>query len=424
MTDLRCFGGVRANKLCYTRNNVLRAVVRWRYFNSFLSHLFVASNMAVDVVVFGSGSFGTALGTVLARNGHNVTILARNAAVIDAINMQKRNPRCFPDMELPQTLKAAQSGDVDQVREVMKSAKLFVHTVPVQYSFEYLQTMAPFFPEDAILCVCSKGLHVQRREFMIDLAPAALEAGGRRNTSVRLAAFSGPTFAKELMLGFPTGAVVAAEDISLAREVSAYFSQPTLRTFLSTDLIGVEVSGALKNVYAIAAGAAEGIGLGANTTALLVTRAVAEMNILATALGSTEPTLAGLAGIGDLMLTCFGGASRNRTVGVRLGKGETLQEIMASMAEVAEGVATAPAALALAESKGLGSRVPIIKAINDVLQGQATVQGALSDLLTIPVGREHMLDGVELGGSGASRKARGSPSGSPKEESGSQPGQA
>jgi len=245
--------------------------------------------------------------------------------------------------------------------------------VPVQSSFEYFQDLKSIIPATVPIINTSKGLHTDKLQLMTELIPDAL---GRDQPIV---CASGPSFAKELMEGWPTGLVFACENEQLARESASLFSSPVVRTWTTTDVVGVQLGGALKNVYAIASGVLEGLGLGLNTTSLLITRAVAETNRLATAMGSTEPTLVGLAGIGDLMLTAFGSLSRNRTVGVRLGRGETLDEIMATTNEAAEGVATTPAALALARSHNID--VPIIEAVDALLRQQTTPVDALLSLM-------------------------------------------
>jgi glycerol-3-phosphate dehydrogenase (NAD(P)+) len=205
-----------------------------------------------------------------------------------------------------------------------------------------------------------------------------------------VAVFAGPTFAAELLQRFPSGAVAAAEDPELARAVQELFMNETLRMYTTTDVVGVEVGGALKNVYAIAAGVCQGVGLGSNTVALLCTRGIKEMNQLAVEMGATHPTLAGLTGVGDLMLTCMGGLSRNAAVGVRLGQGESLQEILATMDEVAEGVHTASAAQALCEKHGV--HAPIVEAMNNVLDGRLEPAQAIHQLMTRPVKNELIFD--------------------------------
>lgn len=222
----------------------------------------------------------------------------------------------------------------------------------------------------------SKGLETSSLRLMSAIIPEAL---GR--ASHPYAVVSGPTFAKELMEAWPTGALVASADASLAAAAADLFASPNVRLWTSQDVVGVEVSGALKNVYAIASGMIEGLGLGLNTTSLLVTRAVAEMNRLALALGANSHTLVGLSGIGDLMLTSYGGLSRNRTVGMRLGRGESLTQVMESMSEAAEGVATTPAALALARKHGVS--VPIIESVDAVIKGLITPVDALMGLMIL-----------------------------------------
>jgi len=224
----------------------------------------------------------------------------------------------------------------------------------------------------------SKGLHSETLETMAELVPRVL---GRAQP---MAFLSGPTFAKELMEGYPSGAVMASLDMKFAERCADLFNCSALRCYTSTDVIGVEVGGALKNVYALAAGAIEGMGLGVNTVSFMVTRACAEMNMLAVASGAKAHTMSGLAGIGDLMLTCMGGASRNKAVGLRLGRGESLAEVLdsrsKSIAGVAEGVATTPAAVRLA--KQLGVEAPLIGAIATVLEGKQDIKTVCLMMMT------------------------------------------
>jgi len=198
--------------------------------------------------------------------------------------------------------------------------------------------------------------------------------------------FSGPSFARELIEQQPSCVVVASRDEKLAEEVQMLFANKSLRVYTTTDVIGVEVGGALKNIFAIGAGMVDGMGFGFNSMAALVTRGCSEMRKLALAMGADAVTIAGLAGIGDLMLTCYGALSRNRTVGYRLGKGESLQEIMDSMSEVAEGVYTTPAAVRLAEKHGL--ELPIIAAVASVLDGSCKPRDAVKKLMERPQTKE------------------------------------
>jgi glycerol-3-phosphate dehydrogenase (NAD+) len=324
---------------------------------------------ASKVTVFGSGSFGTAMSTVLARNGFNVVMLSRRDEVSKAINREHRNATHFTSYPLPFNVRAETSAE-----KALADTDLIVHSIPVQATAGYLEQLRDLIPPDVPIVNTSKGLHTTTLKMMSDIIPHAL---GRPDHPV--AFFSGPTFAKELMEGWPTGAVIAAKDDALANRVAASFRAPALRVWTTDDVVGVEVAGALKNVYAIASGIVEGLGLGLNTTSLLVTRAIAEMNLVATALGARSDTLVGLGGIGDLMLTSYGGLSRNRTVGVRLGRGETMADIMASATEVAEGVATTPAAFALTRKHQI--RAPIIESVHYTLQGLISPVDALMSLM-------------------------------------------
>ncbi|KAA0167751.1 hypothetical protein FNF31_00686 [Cafeteria roenbergensis] len=324
---------------------------------------------ARKVCIFGSGSFGTAMATVLARNGFNVVILARREDICEGINKNHRNVSYLTGYPLPFNVRAELSAE-----KALMDADLIVHSIPVQATTEFLENIVHLIPPTTPIVNTSKGLHTTTLQLMSEVIPAAL---GRPNQPV--AFFSGPTFAKELMEGWPTGAVIAATDKKLAQHVAASFRSPSLRLWTSDDVVGIEVAGALKNVYAIAAGMVEGLGLGLNTTSLLVTRAVAEMNQVARALGARPDTLVGLGGMGDLMLTSYGGLSRNRTVGVRLGRGEDMSEIMGSASEVAEGVATTPAAYELACKHGI--HAPIIESVHHVLNGDITPVDALMALM-------------------------------------------
>lgn len=330
------------------------------------------------VVIFGSGAYGTAVAFVLARRGHEVCLLTRKKEVEESVCKLHKNPSsALPDQVLPYNVSAT-----TDPAKALAGASYVVHAIPVQHSFEYLAAIKELIPPAVPIINTSKGLHCATLQLMSDLIPAAL---GRTTNPVVV--LSGPTFAAELIKSYPSGAVAACTDVAVAQEVAHLFESPTMRVWWSDDVIGVEVAGALKNVYAIAAGALEGLGLGYNTTALLCTRAIAEMTKLAVRLGGREATLAGLSGMGDMVLTCFGASSRNRSVGVRLGKGEPLADIMASMTEVAEGVATAPAALKLAQKHHV--HAPIIEAVVAVLTGAVEAPlPALMALMSIPPGAE------------------------------------
>lgn len=329
---------------------------------------------SLKVCVFGSGTFGTALGTVIARNGYPVTLLTRRSEVAESINTQHVNPQHLTDYKLPPLLAATTSA-----ADALQGASFIVHSIPVQSTESFLEPLKDLIPEHVPFVSSSKGLHSETLETMAELVPRVL---GR---SQPMAFLSGPTFAKELMEAYPSGAVVASHDTKVAERCAALFTCAAVRVYTSDDVVGVEIGGALKNVYALAAGAIEGMGLGVNTVSFMVTRACAEMNLLAVAMGAKSYTMAGLAGIGDLMLTCMGGASRNKAVGVRLGKGETLAKILESrgqsLAGVAEGVATTPAAAKLVAK--LGVEAPLINAVASVLEGKQEVRQVGLFLMTM-----------------------------------------
>lgn len=338
------------------------------------------------VCVFGSGSFGTALGTVVARNGYTVTLLTRREEVASSINTKHMNPTHLTGIKLPPLLSATTSAE-----EALKGASFIVHSVPVQSTEEFLAPLRDLIRPDVPLISTSKGLHSETLETMNELVPRVL---GR---SQPMAFLSGPTFAKELMDSQPSGAVVASVDESVAEACAALFHSDSLRCYTTDDVIGVEVGGALKNVYALAAGTLEGMGLGVNPMAFMVTRACSEMNCLAVAMGARAHTMAGLAGIGDLMLTCMGGASRNKAVGMRIGQGETLSSILEnrqqSLAGVAEGVATAPAAVKLARKYGVDT--PVADSVAAVIAQDMGAREAMMSLMQKPGRKDFSADGHE-----------------------------
>jgi glycerol-3-phosphate dehydrogenase (NAD+) len=258
-----------------------------------------------------------------------------NVRQAEEFNRTRKNPHYLKTLEysLPQNV------TVSAEPKILSEADFIIHTVPVQASLKYFETFRSFIRPETIIVSASKGLHSETLEMMSDIIPRAMQ----RNQPT--AFISGPTFAKELIEARPSACVVASRFD--AKAVAALFRHSMLRVYVTEDVIGVEVGGALKNVFAIAAGIGDGMGLGQNSMAMLVTRGCSEMTRLAVRIGARPETLSGLSGIGDLMLTCYSALSRNRTVGYRLGKGESLADIAASMNEICEGVATTPAALAL-----------------------------------------------------------------------------
>jgi len=246
-------------------------------------------------------------------------------------------------------------------------------------SFDYLQKLKPIIPIDVPIISSSKGICTQTLKMMNSIIPEAL---GRIPP---MAFISGPSFAKELLSDMPTGLVVASTSPPLLETTRKLFSSKNIRVYTTEDIIGVEIGGALKNIFAIAAGVCTGMGLGYNSKAMLVTRGCSEMIRIGLKLGARPETLAGLSGIGDLMLTCFGALSRNQAVGFRIGQGEKIKDILDSLPEVAEGVPTTPAAVRLAKSYDL--KCPIIEGVEDILKGES-VKTVLERLLSLPTGPE------------------------------------
>mmetsp|Transcript_3080 Transcript_3080/g.4496 ORF Transcript_3080/g.4496 Transcript_3080/m.4496 type:complete len:356 (+) Transcript_3080:25-1092(+) len=340
------------------------------------------ASSGIKVSVFGAGSFGTALSFVLGLNGHKVVMLCRDEKVAQHIREKHENPKHQSGFTLPDNVSATTS-----IEECLKDTNYILHAIPTQLSFDFLShrrqhilTLAKNVP---IISV-SKGIHVRTKLLMKDVIVEALQEPDGEKRSC--AFMSGPSFAVEILQRYPTGIVVASNDEALAKNVQKLFSSVILRVYTSSDVVGVELAGALKNVFAIAAGIVSGCGLGYNSTTGLVTRGLNEMRQLAVALGADENTLAGLAGLGDLMLTCFGSLSRNRTVGFRLGQGEQLDAIIKSMNEVAEGVPTTQVACELAKQHKLD--LPIIHTVNRVLNGDISPKQALKELMSRPLRSE------------------------------------
>jgi glycerol-3-phosphate dehydrogenase (NAD+) len=329
------------------------------------------------IVVLGSGAFGTALGHCAARNGHEVVIISSLKETVDAINTVRVHPSRLKDAsyKLPPNVRA--SSDPNELR----GADFILHTIPVQYSREALKKYEALgLIGDTPIISASKGIESVTLMYMSQLVPDVL---GRKQ---RMAFLSGPSFAKELVENVPTAVVAAAEDPEMQRAVQDIFLSKVLRVYTSGDVIGTEVGGALKNVIAIGAGICAGMGLGLNSLAMLITRGTSEINRLAITMGAHPSTLSGLAGMGDLMLTCYGPLSRNRTVGRLLGEGKTMEEVRKLQSEVAEGVFTATAANLLCQKLKL--ELPIIAAVAAIVEGRLSAQDAVKKLLEIPVGPE------------------------------------
>ncbi|MBU1156437.1 MAG: NAD(P)-dependent glycerol-3-phosphate dehydrogenase [Proteobacteria bacterium] len=333
---------------------------------------------SLKVTVLGAGAWGTALADHLARAGHEVRLWAYESEVAQAINDEHANPVFLPDFKLHPELEG--TSDMDRA---LTGAGLVVLVMPTHVFRTVLGQAAPHLPAQADIVACSKGIEGETGFTMCQVAADVLAPEHRAH----LAALSGPSFAKEVAGGAPTAVTVASERPEVAQAVQAAFAGPRFRVYTSGDIIGVELGGAVKNPLAIAAGMVAGLELGHNTMSAMITRGLAEMTRLGLSLGADMATMGGLAGMGDLVLTCTGALSRNRTVGTRLAKGETIDQITSSMRQVAEGVKNTDTILALARRKGV--EMPIIEAVKRVLDQETTPEQALDELMTREPKPEH-----------------------------------
>ncbi|HSG06889.1 MAG TPA: NAD(P)H-dependent glycerol-3-phosphate dehydrogenase [Longimicrobiales bacterium] len=293
---------------------------------------------AVRAAVVGAGSWGTALAALLARKNHEVTLWSYESSVVEAINRHHVNPY-LEGVTLPGALRCTAD-----LADAVRGAQLVVSVSPSQFVGHVMAAAAAHIAPEATVVSASKGIELDTLRRMDEVLGGVLPS----SVMERFCVLSGPSFAAEVARGGPTAVVVASRDQDAAIRAQTLFQTDTFRVYTNADVVGVELAGALKNVIAVAAGCTAGLGFGHNTMAALITRGLAEITRLGVAMGAEKATFSGLAGMGDLVLTCTGSLSRNRTVGYRLGKGETLQAILADMKAVAEGVKTAEAAYALA----------------------------------------------------------------------------
>jgi glycerol-3-phosphate dehydrogenase (NAD(P)+) len=307
----------------------------------------------MQCAVVGAGAWGTALADLLATNGCEVRLWALERDVAAAVNTRHENPRFLPGAPLVPTIRAT-----NDLGDALADARLVVYAVPSAHLRTVARSGARGVARNAILAVATKGIEQETLALMTDVIEA--EVPDRPVVAV-----SGPSFAVEVAGRQPTAVVAASRDIVAAQEVQETLSSATFRVYTHDDVIGVELCGSLKNVMAVATGIAEGVGLGFNSRAALITRGLAEMTRLGVALGAQAGTFAGLAGIGDLVLTCTGALSRNRAVGLAVGRGETLEQALAGKETVAEGVATARSARELARREGV--EMPIVETVHRVL---------------------------------------------------------
>ena len=326
--------------------------------------------LAGKVAVLGAGAWGTALGKVLADKGERVVLWTRRIELAGAINASGENARYLPGAKLPSNLRAT-----TDLAQALEGATMVVFVIPSHSTREVAKAAGPLIPRDVPIVSATKGIENDSLMFMDEVLAQELPAFSRG----QLAFFSGPSFAKELATQTPTAVVVAAREAAVCTHVMKRFHTSFLRLYSSHDVPGVECGGALKNVIAIASGAVDGLGFGHNTRAALITRGLAEIAHLAMARGGSALTVAGLAGMGDLVLTCTGELSRNRTVGVEMGKGKTLAQVLAGLGHVAEGVKTAKSAFDL--SVKLRVDMPITREVYAVLYENKPLRRAVHDLM-------------------------------------------
>lgn len=322
----------------------------------------------IRVAVLGAGSWGTALAAHLGRAGHDVRLWVRDSALAREIAARRENAVYLPGLPLPRNV-----GVSDSMERALREAACVVAAVPSHGTRAILREAAPRLPTGAILVSATKGLEAETLLRVSEVIDE--ETGGRHPVAV----LSGPSFAQEVSRQLPTAVCAASRSEAAVALVQQEFRTSYFRLYGSDDVVGVEVGGALKNVIAIAAGVVEALGLGHNALAALVTRGLAEISRLACALGGRRDTLAGLSGLGDLVLTCTGTLSRNRQVGIELGRGRPLAEILAPMKMVAEGVRTTGAALSLGARCGV--ELPIAAQMADVLAGRKDPRLAVEELM-------------------------------------------
>lgn len=332
--------------------------------------------------VIGAGSWGTTLADLLAKKGHDVTLWAYEADLVKEMEETRVNSVFLSGITLSPRLRFTNS-----LQEAASEKEMVLFVAPTQVFRGVLKGVIPFLTEQTLLVNAAKGIELDTLMTISQISAELLPARMFANFCV----LSGPSFAREVAQEMPTAVVAASPVREVARRVQETFSSPWFRVYTNSDMIGVELGGSIKNVIAIAAGISDGLGLGYNPRAALITRGLAEMARLGLAMGAQASTFAGLAGMGDLVLTCTGDLSRNRTVGMQLGQGKKLAEILSGMRMVAEGVKTAESAYRL--SRKLGVAMPITEQVYQVLYEDKPARQAVVDLMT----RDLKAEGTEFG---------------------------
>jgi glycerol-3-phosphate dehydrogenase (NAD(P)+) len=326
------------------------------------------------IAIIGAGSWGTALGIIAGRARHRVRLWSRNAEVVDGINQRRVNGRYLAAFEIPAGVEA--TGDLG---EALDDAEFVLLAAPSHVTRELLIRMMHRLAPEMIFVSATKGIEIESGKRISEVVQDVL----KNKFEPRFVCLSGPSFAQEVAAGHPTAVVAASGKVNEARLVQKALSFENLRVYTNTDVVGTEVCGSVKNVMAVAAGMVAGLGLGTNSVSALVTRGLAEMARFALAQGARMETMMGLAGLGDLVLTCTGGLSRNRHVGVELGKGRPLVDIVGGMHEVAEGVKTTLAVHRLARKFGV--EMPITNEVQAVLYEGRKAAAAAGELMGRPL---------------------------------------
>lgn len=335
------------------------------------------------ITILGAGSWGTALSVVLsrARKLHEISLWARNAELAGVLEHHRENTTYLKSVRLPDSIRVTHD-----MAKALAGAQIVIGAIPSVHARAVYTQALPAITEEIVFVSATKGLEPETHLRMSVVLASVLAKTGTADKSKCIAVLSGPSFAAEAARGEPTAVALASQDATLASRLQEELSGPSFRLYTNEDVLGVELAGAMKNVMAIAAGACQGLGLGSNPLAALITRGLAEMMRLAAALGARPETLSGLAGLGDLVLTCTGALSRNRHVGVELGKGRKLHEILAEMHMVAEGVDTAAPLLALAREHGID--LPITEQVDAILHRGQSPKDAIREIMDRPLKRE------------------------------------
>jgi glycerol-3-phosphate dehydrogenase (NAD(P)+) len=319
------------------------------------------------IAVIGAGSWGTALSCLLAQKGYDISLWVFEPELTEVIINTRINSKYLPDTVLPENIKPS-----NNIRSTLTNAEIVINVVPTQCTRSVFSKAVKFIPDDAYIVSASKGIE---KETLLTVSHILKELSGRGAS-----ALSGPSFAREVTTKHSTAVTIASDEEGMAKRLQKVFNTDYFRVYTNTDVLGVELGGALKNVMAIASGISDGLGLGSSARAALITRGLAEIIRLGVAMGAKEKTFSGLSGIGDLVLTCTGSLSRNYTVGVKLGRGERLKDILSGMSMVAEGIATAESAYEL--SRKYNVEMPVVEQVYKTVKEEKKPSDAVRELMT------------------------------------------